>query len=211
MNNNIDHLYYINLDKRVDRNQRFVDVVLPVFEANAGDYTRISAVDTTDQPTPDLRTMGCTLSHLKLFELAKKNGHKKFLVLEDDFHPIINSLELNCRIDHLFKHYPDFNICQLSYNAHGGLTSIDDIIYKCGNTQTTSGYIIDISFCDVLIPAFEMGVKNLKNGQSGRHNAVDQVWKRFQTEQNKWYLMKRCGVQQPGYSDIMGKEVSYRC
>jgi hypothetical protein len=56
-----------------------------------------------------------------------------------------------------------------------------------------------------------MSVKNLKNGQSARYNACDQIWKQFQTEQNKWYLMKKCGVQQAGYSDIEGKEVSYGC
>jgi GR25 family glycosyltransferase involved in LPS biosynthesis len=209
MNNNIDHLYYINLDKRVDRNQYFVDVVLPFFEANAEDFTRISGVDTTDQPTANLRAMGCSLSHLKVYELAKKNRHKKFLVLEDDFYPIVNNLEMNSRIDHLFKHFPDFNICQISYNNRGELTSKDDVIYTGCDIQTISGYIIDVSFCDVLIPAFEMGVENIKNGQKARHNACDQIWKQFQTEQNKWYLMKRCGIQRPGYSDIAGRKVAY--
>ena len=211
MNSNIDHLYYINLDKRVDRNQHFVDTVLPLFETCDSDFTRISAVDTTDQPTPDLRAIGCTLSHLKIYELAKQAGYKKFLVLEDDFHPTIDSQELNIRINHLFKHFPDFNICQISYNNAGRLTPKDDIIYTGRDTQTTSGYIIDISFCEVLIPVFELGVENLKNGQSARHNACDQIWKRFQTEQNKWYLMKKCGVQQSGYSDIEGRKVSYGC
>lgn len=212
MNSNIDHLYYINLDKRTDRNQHFVDVVLPLFEAKPGDFTRISAVDTTDQPTSDLRATGCTLSHLKIYELARQAGFRKILILEDDFHPVTNSLELNVRIDHLFRHFPDFNICQISYNPnYGKMIPVDDIIYTGCNIQTTSGYFIDINFCNVLKPVFEQSVENLRNGQSAHQNACDQIWKQFQTEQNKWYLMRRCGVQQSGYSDIEGRRVSYGC
>lgn len=212
MNNNIDHLYYINLDKRTDREQRFVDVVLPFFHADKKDFTRVSAVDTTDQPTSDLRAVGCTLSHLKIYELAKQAGYKKILVLEDDFRPTINSLELNVRIDHLFNHFPEFNICQISYNSnYGKVQPIDDVIYSGENIQTTSGYIIDTSFCDVLKPAFEQSVENLKNGQSARQNACDQIWKQFQSVKNKWYLMKKCGMQQIGYSDIEGRKVAYGC
>ena len=215
MNTHLDHLYYINLDKRVDRDKLFVSEVLPFFDAFEKDFTRVSAVDTTAHSTPDKRAAGCTLSHLEVAKLARKAGHKKILVLEDDFEPSVSPSELNERIDHLFTHFPDFNMCQIAYNARthkGGIIEpIDKYVLYCCGSQTSSGYLIDTSFYDVLVPAWEDSAQALLSGALAKEKALDVVWAQFQTKENKWYLLEPCGYQRlSDHSDIQGTTIKYK-
>lgn len=213
MNRNIDHLYYINLNKRVDRDTHIKHNVLPFFGCNISNFTRISAIDTTDLSTSDMRAIGCTLSHLEIYSHAKASNFKTILILEDDFTPVIDADRFDDMTEYLFNNLPDFNVCQIAYNVdqrnvrdigHGVIMSGDDI-------QTTSGYIISVDFCNILTPVFTESVDLLRKGEAGREYACDQVWKRFQTVENKWYLMDRVGKQLDNYSDIEGGDVSYNC
>ena len=76
--------YYINLPHRVDRRVRFEKTAqfIPVqkvirFEAIDG-----SGMDETWPGTPG--AWGCRESHIRLLEVAKKEGLQKFIVFEDD-------------------------------------------------------------------------------------------------------------------------------
>ena len=206
----IKHLYYINLDKRKDRNNHVIDKVLPVLKFAPEKTTRISAVDTTGLSTPHLRATGCTLSHLKIYKDAINNNYDHFMVIEDDFKPIVNSLEFKIRMEKLFDMYPGFDVCQIAFNDRYGTTEkIDDMFMRGKNIQTTCGYVICLDFCKKLIPVFEDSVKQLENGEPGQKYACDQVWKQFQ-HFDTW-MLTRCGVQLNDYSDIEGRKVSYGC
>ena len=206
----IEHLYYINLDKRRDRNEHVIKNVLPVLKFPEERVTRISAVDTTNLTTPHLRATGCTLSHLKIYSDAVKNNYNHFMVIEDDFKPVINSLEFEIRMEHLFNLNPKFNVCQVAFNDKYGTTvKIDDKFMTGKNIQTTCGYVISLEFCKKLIPVFEDSVKQLERGAPGQKYACDQVWKQFQ-HLDTW-LLTRCGVQLNDYSDIEGRKVAYGC
>ena len=211
MNSNVEQIYYINLDKRTDRNDHIVDNVLPWLKAGKNIIQRISAVDTTHLSAPGLRATGCTLSHLKVFEDVLKNNYKYFMVIEDDFTPIISSSEFETRVNKLFTDFLDFDVCQLSYNGSGrdsSVKKIDDIFMTGRNIQTTSSYIMNIDFCKKIKPVFEDSVKKLQEGGRYHTYACDQVWKPYQ-EFDRW-LLTRCGKQLPGYSDIEKKNVNYR-
>ncbi len=213
MNRNIDHLYYINLNKRVDRDNHIKHNVLPFFGCNISNFTRISAIDTTDLSTPDMRATGCTLSHLEIYSHARVSNFKTILIIEDDFTPVIDADKFDYMTEYLFNNLPDFNICQIAYNVdQRNVRNINHGVIKGGNNiQTTSGYILNVSFCDILTPVFTESVDLLRKGGPGRSYACDQVWKRFQTIEKKWYLMDRVGKQLDDYSDIEGKSVCYNC
>lgn len=210
MNSDVEQIYYINLDKRTDRNEHIISNVLPWLNADKNIIQRISAVDTTDQPTPDKRATGCTLSHLKVFEDVLKNNYKYFMVLEDDFTPIIDSSELEIRINKLFANFLDFDGCQLSYNerCNGAVKKIDDTFDTGIRIQTTSSYIMNIDFCKKIKPVFEDSVKKLQKGCRYKQYACDVVWKPYQ-KFGRW-LLTRCGKQLTGFSDIEKRNVNYR-
>ena len=60
-------------------------------------------------------------------------------------------------------------------------------------------------------PHIQNSINKLQLGGNPLDYAIDQTWKRFQTLQNKWYLLKRCGIQAEDYSDIEGRMVRYGC
>ena len=85
MSVNIDHIFYINLDKRKDRRveieQELNKMELP--------FERFKAIE-----TPGRGILGCGLSHLSVFKLAKERKYKNVLIFEDDFYFLISKPEL---------------------------------------------------------------------------------------------------------------------
>lgn len=96
------HIYFINLEKSVDRRNHMVSQFA---KFNINNYTRIDAVNGYDYKTntgrlhikdaPDLffktnytgylpGELGATLSHLKTIYMAYNTGHNNILILEDD-------------------------------------------------------------------------------------------------------------------------------
>jgi hypothetical protein len=209
----IDHCYYLNLDKREDRNRHTLKLVLPFFNFKDGFFTRYPAIDTSEQPTLPLRSVGCAQSHLNIYKDAIEKGYKTIIVLEDDFIPVIETGELLSRWNYFIQRYPDFNICQLSYNdvTKGEPIDSSGLVLKSNNVQTTSAYVIKLSFCEKIVPKIQTSIDALKNGEDPNLHAIDQTWKSFQSLDHKWYLLKRCGVQANDYSDIEGRVVNYGC
>lgn len=110
------HGYIINLDRSKDRYQN----ILPLVENLGFPFTRISAVDgsslTSSQKDEivdfvsyskyfdkDLKdgTIGCSLSHIKLWEDFLQSGSKYALVFEDDV--IFDTIKVKKIVDDLIK------------------------------------------------------------------------------------------------------------
>lgn len=210
----IDHTYYINLDKRTDRELHTQRTVLPFFKLKKENYTRISAVDTSSAPTQSLRSIGCAQSHLNIYEDAKQKNYKHILILEDDLIPITTQDLFLKNLNYLFNKFPDFNICQLAYNdvekaiPYGEPNS--PVLFS-SNVQTTSAYIANVSFLDTIKSTILTSINKLKQGETSRLHAIDQCWKKFQSLDYNWYLMERVFIQANDYSDIEGAHVKYNC
>jgi GR25 family glycosyltransferase involved in LPS biosynthesis len=96
LNNFFDKIFYINLDKDIERNQN----LLSQFKKfNITNFERISGVEF--QEIPDkmywrnfnlnalnekyiLGSMGCRASHKKIMDISMERGYNKILILEDD-------------------------------------------------------------------------------------------------------------------------------
>ena len=199
INKKIDAIYYINLEKRDDRKQEFLD------NFNEVDESRIVRIKA--HYYPENGAVGCLMSHINALNVAlEDDSGENILICEDDF--TIKDMDYcNKMLDLLFKKIPDWDVVMLGQNTiHSEDTGIEtekqEKIIKIINSQTTSGYLIKRSYIPRLLKIYENDLNNyVKTGEWGNYY-VDQSWKVLQ-KQDKWYSFKpTVGVQKESYSDI---------
>jgi len=204
MSNNIEKIFYINLEKRSDRCEQ---IVKELKEYNLYENSeRIEAIY-----TPEQGILGCTMSHLSTIKLAKERGYKNILILEDDYYFIISKEEFEKELSQFFDEKIPYDVCMISYNINESKSTEYPFLKKVIDGQTGSGYIVKDSFYDSLIEIFEEAIPLLRDTQQHWKYANDQIWKRLQPI-SKWYaLTTRCGKQRDGYSDNSNKYEKYDC
>jgi glycosyl transferase family 25 len=200
VNNYIEHIFYINLDKRTDRKKKFENQA-SLYNLNVERFQAIQK---------DMGALGCTLSHLEVLKIARERNYKNVLIFEDDFEFLVDKEDFEKEIKQIFENNVDFDVLLISYN----LIKYEDsekypFLLRSLDVQTTSGYIVNEHYYDKLIDLFEYYAPLLeKTGDQSKY-ACDIIWKQFQTN-DKWYCTKtRIGRQIDGYSDITSKNESY--
>ena len=114
LNNYFEKIYYLNLERRPDRNKECIDE-LTKYGILAERFNAIDAKELNLKPW-----MGCLLSNLEIIKTAKERGFKNILILEDD-------VIFNDNFDDLFNSY----INQVPNNW--------DMLYLSGNHNEHSG------------------------------------------------------------------------
>ena len=209
--NLIDHIYYINLDNRPDRNESVLKNTIAPLNVDKDIITRISAVDRTQEKTKSKRAAGCSRSHMNIWKLAIQNNQKFIMIIEDDFIWTRSIDIIKQGIDELFDYDRNFNICCIGYNHRvAKLTKISKLLHEGKNIQTTSCYIINTKFAEKLLPVIEINTRSLEKNDRCINHAIDVAWKPFQYKSDsRWYVLKRCGKQYTNYSDIEQRNVNY--
>lgn len=199
VNELINKIYYINLDRRTDRRVqieeelRKMDIVaerFPAIEENHG-------------------SVGCARSHLTILHEAKKRGYENVLILEDDFQFLISKSELEQNLNDFFNSFANFDVVMLSYNLLKFIPEFNRTVGKILIAQTTSGYIINCKFYDKLIKVWEDGLKKLIETEDDKLYSCDQTWKMLQPESAWYYFKTKVGRQRKSYSDIEHKITDY--
>lgn len=207
MSNRIDHIFYINLDRRTDRKEQIEDELTKMQLP----FERFSAIARTPG------CVGCCYSHLSVIKLAKERGYKNVLIFEDDFTFIVSKEDFERRLNSFFDLYEDkYDVFMLSYNLR---ESIDVPLPAEGNydfqmkqvhfAQTASAYIVNSSYYDKLIRLYEWAFPMLE--KTGQHWIYmnDVVWKTLQ-QTDSWYCMEpRFGIQRESFSDLAGCVMNY--
>ena len=82
------------------------------------------------------------------------------MILEDDFTFLITKEEFEILMNKFFDEIVnvEYNVCMISYNLLQKTDSIYDFLWKALDVQTSSGYIINSNYFDVLIELFEKTV-----------------------------------------------------
>ena len=216
INDFIDKIVYINLDRRPDRRR---EIEQELDNQNL-QYERYSAID-----YPDFGIYGCGMSHLNVLKMAKERQYKNILILEDDFQFVVSPTEFAETIKSLFslngepvnntsnqdnqttllidnQKTPFFDVCMISYNIEQR-----EPIYNCPQFDraksviTASGYIVQSHYYDKLIDLYSHYIPLLLQTREHWNYANDQIWKQLQ-QKDKWLLSnKLIGNQRPGYSD----------
>ena len=204
MSHNINKIFYINLDKRIDRKSEIETELLNYNLLENSE--RISAIY-----TPGQGILGCTISHLKAIQLAKERNYENVLILEDDFQFIISKSEFENLLTEFFNNHIPYDICMISYNIQSSQATPYPFLYKILEAQTASGYIIHRQFYDKMIELYEWAIPLLQNTGEHWNYANDQCWKRLQPISNWYCFSPRCGIQRPSYSDNTERFENLRC
>jgi len=192
MSHNIDKIIYINLQKRPDRRNE-IETELTNFGLVGERFEAIN-VD-------DFGIVGCMKSHLSVLKLAKLNGYKNILILEDDFMFTVSKESFESSLSLFFEFKPTFDVCMLSYGLPKCEETEEASIRKVLTAQTASGYIVNKNYYDKLIELYEWASPLLEQTRQHWIYANDQIWKQLQ-EKDNWYLFtERIGKQRPGYSN----------
>ena len=204
MTENIDHIFYINLDKRVDRKELF-EAELVKYELTAERFTGIYY-------PPPMGIVGCGKSHLQVLEIAKLRKYKNVLIFEDDFYFTKPKQVVEDCLQQLFTTKPNFDVCFLAQNLHLGTVDTNDPLFtRVAYSATASGYIVNAHYYDKLIELYQFAIPNLEQTMEHWIYANDQIWKHLQ-ETDNWYCFTKClGNQRPGFSDNANCVQNYDC
>lgn len=183
----IDKIYFINLDYRKDRLQHILNEFKKLSILN---YQRFEAIKDKNG------AIGCGKSHIGVLNDMIKNGYKNVIVLEDDFEFRVSRETLDECISSVYN--TEYNICLLAYNTLvAKLQKYQLHIDKIYNAQTTSGYMISLNYAPILLKCFKESIN--------KRIPIDIHWKREQLR-DIWYSFNpRLGRQIISKSDINNK------
>lgn len=196
-----EHTLFINLESRTDR---LLHVTNQLKKLNV-EGTHFNAVKMENG------AIGCTISHIRCLEQAKKANWPQVFICEDDI--CFSNPEL--LLDHVSKfkqHVGDaWDVLIIGGNNVPPYQPIGDFCAKITNCQTTTGYVVNQPYYDTLIANFRNGLQLLlKNPNNKPQYAIDMYWKRLQP-QDRWYIITPLTVYQlEGYSDIEHKTTNYK-
>lgn len=192
MSDKISKIIYINLDKRVDRREH-IEKELNDFGLS---YERFAAIE-----TQGFGIVGCGLSHLQVFKIAKERNYENILILEDDFTFLVTKEELEKQLTDFFNLQLDYDVLFLSYNLNKHLELDNGVVHKVVDSQSASGYIVHNRCYDKLIQLYEHAIPLLEKTKMHWVYANDKVWIQLQETGDWYYFIKRLGKQIASYSD----------
>ena len=208
MNNNINgledikHIFYINLQHRIDRKQHVENELTKIGLTN---FTRFNAIKMPNG------ALGCSMSHLKCIQLAKENNWPHILIVEDDIEFLDPNTFIN-QANKFLQTIDKWDVLLLAGNNIMPYKTIDNnnSCVKVSGCLTTTGYLVSSHYYDKLIQNIKMGITFfMRRPQQKKLYAIDVFWKPLQ-EVDNWYLLTPLTViQMEDYSDIEQKKINY--
>lgn len=199
---NLQNIYYINLEERIDRKKHIENEFKKLGWNN---YTRFNAIKHSNG------AIGCSMSHLEILKNARNNNLDYVVILEDDIQFL--DIELYKK---LFNKYMnnniEFDVFMLAGNLIGNNKKNirNDYYIKINKCYTTTGYIVKKHYYDKLINNIEEGINNLVKEYKKNLYAIDVYWGVLQRNDNWYILYPRTISQLPCYSDIEKRYVNYK-
>lgn len=198
----VTNIFYINLDTRPDRKQHIESqlkmVGFPSFE-------RFNAIK---MPNGNGR-IGCSMSHIKCLELAKERGYSHLLICEDDtlfLQPEVFKEQFNKFLSKRYK----WDVVLFAGNNVPPYERIDDSCICVSHCQTTTCYLVNSAYYDILIANMKEGVSKLMQDPSNHFNyAIDKYWITLQQKDNWYMITPLTVVQREDFSDIEHRRTNY--
>ena len=195
----LENVFYINLEHRKDRRVQ-VEYEL---DKLGWKYERFNAIQLKNG------RIGCSMSHLKVINIAKERKLPYVVIVEDDIE-FKKPDEYNKRIDLFLRSNIEYDVLLLAGNLRPPIKQINDFVLQVYHSWTTTGYIIKSSYYDTLIQNIHEGIQHLMR-EPDKHTlyAIDSYWMRLQ-KKDKWMILyPRTVTQRPTYSDIEKREINY--
>lgn len=196
----ITNIFYINLEHRIDRKEH----VESQLDSIGLKGTRFNAIKMENG------AIGCSMSHLKLLQLALKSGLDHILIVEDDILFLDPEL-FKSQFDKFFKDLKSWDVILIAGNNMPPYEKVDDMCVKVSQCQTTTGYLVNGHYIEKLLNNVKMGLTNLiKEPQSHAKYAIDKYWFSLQKTDNWFLITPLTVVQREDYSDIEKKVINYQ-
>jgi hypothetical protein len=196
----LQNTLYINLSHREDR----LAHVLKEFEVlGIENPERFNAIQMK------MGCIGCTLSHIKCLELAKSKEWPWVFICEDDIHFTNPGLFLD-KLQSFADAKWDWDVLIVGGNNLPPFQQVSDFAVRVFDIQTTTGYIVQSHYYDILIANFKEGVGRLiREPNRKKEFALDIYWKTLQKTGNWFFLIPPSVIQYSDYSDIEGKVTNF--
>jgi len=199
LNNIVKNIFYINLDKRIDR-KNHIENQLKVLNLTANRFPAIYH---------KFGALGCSLSHLTLLKYAKRENLEYIIIMEDDVIFTNPSIFLTS-LDKFLNDNINFDVLLLAGNNMGNYEKITDYYVKVTHCQTTTAYLVKHHYYDTLIDNFQNGINLLINQPNKIVDyAIDQYWKKLQKKDNWFLLIPLSVAQKPDISDVEKRPTNY--
>lgn len=189
----IDHIYYINLEHRTDRNLQMLGELERMNIPNES-YERYPAIY-----HKEIGGVGCGRSHIAVLEDAIQKGYNQIMILEDDFIFDVSPEIFYEKMEKLSD--KQYDVCMLSYHLFDYRECGEEEFRKVLNAQTTSGYIIKRHYYKTLVDVFKWSVENFERTNHHWLYAIDAAWSPLQRKDNWLCFYPRIGKQSTSYSD----------
>jgi glycosyl transferase family 25 len=194
------NVMYINLASRTDRNKQVQSELKKIGVNNPERFNAIKLED---------GALGCSMSHLKCLELAKKNNYKYVFICEDDIeflNPELFLIQLKNFLDSNIK----WDTVLVAGNNMLPYLPVNDICIKILNCQTTTGYIVKSEYYDTLIDNYKTGIQNLLKQPFNNDYKIDKYWFKLQRKDDWYLIIPLTIIQREDYSDIEKKVTNFR-
>jgi GR25 family glycosyltransferase involved in LPS biosynthesis len=195
MQNFFDHIYVLNLDKRLDRWQTIQKQL-----HRAGITKAIRFPGIARQPG----WIGCYESHLAMLQKAKDTGARNVLILEDDAE-LYSDWQFNWRLGKR-QIRADWDMLYLGYNLDPAAVTVPPQLVASNmlllnDALTTHAYAVNLKCLDGLITHV---VSNIDTGIP-----IDVVYARYFNHIKAYGIYPMLFHQAAGMSDILGCESNF--
>ena len=196
----IKHVFYINLEHRVDRKFHVEEQLQKIGILKAERFNAIKLKN---------GALGCSMSHLKCLEMAKKSGSDHVMIVEDDITFLDPALFVK-QCNEFLSIHKVWDVVLIGGNNVPPYRKIDDTCIQVSHCQTTTGYIVKKDYYDILINNIRTGIEHLmKTPEQHIIYAIDKFWIKLQ-KQHTWYMLAPIvAVQREDYSDIEERKTNY--
>jgi GR25 family glycosyltransferase involved in LPS biosynthesis len=153
--------------------------------------------------------VGCSMSHIRCLEMARKENWPHVFVCEDDITFMNPELFLS-KLARFSESNIEWDVLVVAGNTAPPFGESTDFCIRTFNVQSTTGYIVQQHYYDTMIANFREGISKLmKDPENKREFAIDMYWKRLQ-QNGKWYVLIPLSVYQYScYSDVENRNVDY--
>jgi GR25 family glycosyltransferase involved in LPS biosynthesis len=194
------NVMYINLASRMDRNTHVQEQLKKIGVNNPERFNAIRLED---------GALGCSMSHLKCLEHAKKNNYETVFICEDDIeflHPAQFLKQLHSFLNSAIS----WDVVLVAGNNMLPYLPVNDTCIKILNCQTTTGYIVKREYYDTLIDNYKTGIQNLLKEPTNNDYKIDKYWFKLQRKDNWYLIIPLTVVQREDYSDIEKKVTNFK-
>jgi hypothetical protein len=193
----IDRVFYINLDKRPDRDNQVSEQLQKYFSDKP--IKRLSAI--LDEDNGEI---GCLKSHIMMLKYALDNHPgENILFCEDDLEFIEDPRPYLNKIDR------PWDVIMLAHNTFKK-RDVNKNLIRLLDTQTASAYLVNGNYVEKLYDNLAESLQDYERTGIWKHeNWNDQCWKTLQPK-GKWYTFRdRIAKQRESYSNIQKFVVNY--